>query len=110
MGNEKWLDVYRFNTLQFKEVCSARKFAEISAENLAQMKEPFNLDDDERCEFRVVDVRVEGRNGIVATEILFKGDVLFTASLSDDNAVTLEFEFIDGKWFVNDEFPEKFCE
>ena len=109
-SEEKWLDQYRFFPAAFKEACAPAEYVDFSRDTMDEMRIVLGLDDDGTFDFRVVAVRVEGIEGRVAAEILYKGDVLVAASGFENPEDMLAWKFIDGEWFMSMDDPDEDCD
>ena len=101
-SNEKWIEVHQFYDPEFQESCSAGEFAIDLGMGMAMLKGLMGIDEDEKFEFHVTAVTVDGLNGTVASEAFYKGEPLdFFDSLEPE-----PWAFIDGQWrYVEEECP-----
>ena len=101
-SNEKWIEVHRFYSSEFQEKCPVGEYAISLGLAMAMAKEMMGIDEDGKFEFRVTAVTVDGLNGTVASDALYKGEpVDFLADLEPE-----PWAFIDGQWrYVEEECP-----
>ena len=94
----KFLDMYRFYPAEFKDVCTPKEFADevrTAFEEIQEAMKGMNADADGFVDYEVIDVRIEGTDGLHGLNMLYKGDVVFTLSEPED---LVEWSFVDGKW------------
>ena len=96
-SNEKWIEPHRFGSPEFQEKCPSGPFALFFGIRMAMLKDLMGIDWDEKFEFRVTGVRVDGLNGFVGSEVLYEGDPL---DFGDSDYAL--WEFIDGQWWQVD--------
>ena len=65
---------------------------------MAMLKGMMGIDEDEKIGFHVTAVAVDGLNGSVTGEMLYKGEPLISFGDSDDGGPQ-QWEFIDGQWW-----------
>lgn len=101
-SNEKWIEVHRFYSPEFQEKCPVGEYAIFLELGMAMAKEMMGIDEDGKLELRVTAVTVDGLNGTVTAEALYKGEpVDFLADLEPE-----PWAFIDGQWrYVEEECP-----
>ena len=95
VSNEKWIETHRFYTPEFQESCPADKFAFDIGKGMVALKGMMGIDEDEKLGYRLIAVKVDGLNGSVTGEKLYKGEPLDIA----DGPVTNQWVFIDGQWW-----------
>ena len=96
-SNEKWIEVHQFYDPEFQESCSAGEFAIDLGMGMAMLKGLMGIDEDEKIGFRVTAVTVDGLNGSVTLEWLYKGEPLDFGDSDDE--VPDQWAFIDGQWW-----------
>ena len=96
-SNEKWIEVHRFYSPEFQENCPVGEFAIFLGMGMAMAKGMMGIDEDEKIGFHVTAVTVDGLNGSVTAEMLYKGEPLDFGD-SDDEEPEL-WAFIDGQWW-----------
>ena len=102
MSNEKWIETHRFYSPEFQEKCPVGEYAIFLGLGMAMAKEMMGIDEDGKLELRVTAVTVDGLNGSVTLEWLYKGEPLDFFDSGDEQAV--QWAFIDGQWrYVDDE-------
>ena len=99
-SNEKWIEVHRFYSPEFQEKCPVGEYAIFLELGMAMAKEMMEMDEDEKLELRITAVTVDGLNGTVTAEALYKGEPLDFFD-SDDLEPEL-WAFIDGQWWYVD--------
>ena len=100
-GNEKWIETHRFYNPEFQESCSAGEFAINLGMGMVVLKGLMGIDEDEKIGFRVTAVTVDGLNGSVTLELLYKGEPLDFGDSDDE--VPDQWAFIDEQWrYVGD--------
>ena len=101
-SNEKWIEAHRFYSPEFQEKCPVGEYAIFLGLGMAMAKEMMGIDEDGKLELRVTAVTVDGLNGTVTSEGLYKGEpVDFLADLEPE-----PWAFIDGQWrYVEEECP-----
>jgi len=101
-SNEKWIEAHRFYSPEFQEKCPVGEYAIFLGLGMAMAKEMMGIDEDGKLEFLVTAVTVDGLNGTVTSEALYKGEpVDFLADLEPE-----PWAFIDGQWrYVEEECP-----
>ena len=104
-SNEKWMENHRFYSPEFRENCPAGEFAITTGMGMAMLKGLMGIDEDEKFELRVTAVTVDGLNGTIAVDILYKGEPLdFGDSDGDsDDEGGPNWAFIDGQWYADDD-------
>ena len=100
-SNEKWIEVHRFYSPEFQENCPVGEFAIFLGMGMAMAKGMMGIDEDEKFEYRITAVTVDGLNGTVTGEMLYKGEPLDFGDSDDEGPV--QWAFIDGQWYVDDE-------
>ena len=101
-SNEKWIEAHRFYSPEFQEKCPVGEYAIFLGMGMAMAKGMMGIDEDEKIGFHVTAVTVDGLNGSVTAEMLYKGEPLdFFDSLEPE-----PWAFIDGQWrHVEEECP-----
>ena len=100
-SNEKWIEVHQFYDPEFQESCSAGEFAIDLGMGMAMLKGLMGIDEDEKIGFHVTAVTVDGLNGSVTAEMLYKGEPLDFGD--SDGEEPDQWAFIDGQWrYVGD--------
>ena len=99
-SNEKWIETHRFYSPEFQENCPAGEFAINLGMGMAMLKGLMGIDEDEKIGFRVTAVTVDGLNGSVTLEWLYKGEPLDFGDSDDE--VPDQWAFIDGQWWYAD--------
>ena len=99
-SNEKWIEAHRFYSPEFQEKCPVGEYAIFLELGMAMAKEMMGIDEDGKLELRVTAVTVDGLNGTVTAEALYKGEPLDFFD-SDDLEPEL-WAFIDGQWWYVD--------
>ena len=101
-SNEKWIEAHRFYSPEFQEKCPVGEFAIFLGMGMAMVKGMMGIDEDEKIGFHVTAVTVDGLNGSVTAEMLYKGEPLDFGDSDDEEPV--QWAFIDGQWrYVDDE-------
>ena len=101
-SNEKWIEAHRFYSPEFQENCPVGEFAIFLGMGMAMVKGMMGIDEDEKIGFHVTAVTVDGLNGSVTSELLYKGEPLDFGDTDDEEPET--WAFIDGQWrYVDDE-------
>jgi hypothetical protein len=101
-SNEKWIEVHRFYSPEYQEKCPVGEYAIFLELGMAMAKEMMGIDEDGKLELRITAVTVDGLNGTVTAEALYKGEPVDFFD-SDDLEPEL-WAFIDGQWrYVDDE-------
>jgi len=101
-SNEKWIEVHRFYSPEFQENCPVGEFAIFLGMGMAMAKGMMGIDEDEKIGFHVTAVTVDGLNGSVTAEMLYKGEPSDFGDSDDEGPV--QWAFIDGQWrYVDDE-------
>ena len=101
-SNENWIEAHRFYSPEFQENCPAGEFAINLGMGMAMLKGLMGIDEDEKFEYGITAVTVDGLNGTVTAEALYKGEPLDFFD-GDDLGPEL-WAFIDGQWrYVDDE-------
>ena len=101
-SNEKWIEAHRFYSPEFQENCPVGEYAITLGMGMGMFKGLMGIDEDGKLELRVTAVTVDGLNGTVTSEGLYKGEpVDFLADLEPE-----PWAFIDGQWrYVDEECP-----
>ena len=100
-SNEKWIEVHRFYSPEFQENCPVGEFAIFLGMGMVMVKGMMGIDEDEKIEFHVTAVTVDGLNGSVTAEMLYKGEPLDFGDTDDEGSE--QWAFIDGQWrYVDD--------
>ena len=101
-SNEKWIEAHRFYSPEYQEKCPVGEYAIFLELGMAMAKEMMGIDEDGKLELRVTAVTVDGLNGTVTSEGLYKGEpVDLLADLEPE-----PWAFIDGQWrHVEEECP-----
>ena len=103
-SNEKWIEAHRFYSPEFQEKCPVGEFAIFLGMGMAMVKGMMGIDEDEKIEFHVTAVTVDGLNGSVTAEMLYKGEPLDFFDSGDEEPEL--WAFIDGQWrYVEEECP-----
>ena len=106
LANEKWMDAYRFYTPEFQETCPAGEFAMYTGMGMMIFKGLMGIDEDEKLGWRITGVTVDGLNGSVTADVLYKGEPLDFGDSDDDEWLGEEWTFINGQWkYVSEECP-----
>ena len=93
-SNEKWIETHRFYSPEFQEKCPVGDFAITLGMGMGMFKGLMGIDEDEKIGFHVTAVTVDGLNGSVTAEMLYKGEPLdFGDSDGEDPD---QWAFIDG--------------
>ena len=100
-SNGKWIEVHRFYTPDFQERCPSGEFAIVLGMGMTMLKGMMGIDEDEKIGFRVTAVTVDGLNGSVTLEWLYKGEPLDFGDSDDE--VPDQWAFIDGQWWYADD-------
>ena len=96
-SNEKWIEAHRFYSPEFQENCPVGEYAIFLGMGMAMVKGMIGIDEDEKLEYHVTAVTVNGVNGTVTAEILYNGEPLDFEDLDPD-----QWAFIDGQWWYAD--------
>ena len=100
-SNEKWIEAHRFYSPEFQENCPVGEFAIFLGMGMAMVKGMMGIDEDEKIGFHVTAVTVDGLNGSVTAEMLYKGEPLDFGDTDDEEPE--QWAFIDGQWrYVGD--------
>jgi hypothetical protein len=97
-SNEKWIEAHRFYSPEFQENCPVGEYAIFLGMGMAMVKGMIGIDEDEKLEYHVTAVTVNGVNGSVTAEILYNGEPLDFEDLGSD-----QWAFIDGQWWYADD-------
>ncbi len=95
-SNEKWIEAHRFYHAEFQENCSAGQFALRFGTGMLMLKGVMGIDEDEKFGWRITAVTVDGVNGSVTPELLYKGEPLDFGDSDDERSE--QWVFIDGQW------------
>ena len=107
LGDENWIEAHRFSSPEFQEACPAEKFAIASGEGMKAIKGILGLDEDEKFQYRVIAVTVDGRNGAVTSEILYEGEPLIFGEAEAPEPKPWVFN--DGQWWPIEGDASKGC-
>ena len=95
-SNEKWIEAHRFYSPEFQENCPAGEFAINLGMGMAMLKGLIGIDEDEKIGLRITAVTVDGVNGSVTSELLYKGEPWGFGDSTDLGSE--QWAFIDGQW------------
>ncbi len=105
----KWLEFYEYMSPRFREECKAGEFAIEMGTAMTMVRSFMGIEENESLEWLVSRVTVEGEEGKVWTDILYKGapdentdrlpSIIDEAEEGEDE----RWVFLDGQWWIYSE-------
>ncbi|MDP6647510.1 MAG: hypothetical protein QGG15_00060 [Dehalococcoidales bacterium] len=101
----EWLEYYEYMHPRFREECKAGEFAIQTGMGMAMVRSFMGVEENESLEWLVSRVAVEGEEGKVWADILYKGapdeNTDRLPSIIEEGAEDGGWVFLDGQWWID---------